>query len=226
VGMLRQSVFGRLAGYEDVNDAERLRHDPAMRWIVGGKAAKGRAASPSQMGRFETRWLASPENLRALADLSGQWIHCVRGHRSTEEIILDMDSSVSPTYGDQEQSVWNGHFGCTCYHPLFVFNQFGDLERCALRRGNVHSADGWEQVLKPIIARYRGTVGRIAVLGSRRDRVRDPPTREPDIARAHQSFAQAAGRATGALRVAVLSEPRQGGVAPRGVVPSRRIHRH
>jgi DDE family transposase len=39
IGMLRQSVFGRLAGYEDVNDAERLRHDPAMRWIVGGKAA-------------------------------------------------------------------------------------------------------------------------------------------------------------------------------------------
>ena len=39
-------------GYEDVNDAERLRHDPAMRWIVGGKAAQGCAASPSQMGRF------------------------------------------------------------------------------------------------------------------------------------------------------------------------------
>ena len=49
VGLLRQSVFGRLAGYEDVNDAERLRHDPAMRWIVGGKAAQGCAASPSQM---------------------------------------------------------------------------------------------------------------------------------------------------------------------------------
>ena len=57
VGMLRQAVFGRLAGYEDVNDAERLRHDPAMRWIVGGKAASGCAASASQMGRFETRWL-------------------------------------------------------------------------------------------------------------------------------------------------------------------------
>jgi hypothetical protein len=52
LGMLRQAVFGRLAGYEDVNDAERLRHDPAMRWIVGGKAAHGCAASPSQMGRF------------------------------------------------------------------------------------------------------------------------------------------------------------------------------
>ena len=43
-GLLRQFVFGRLAGYEDVNDAERLRHDPAMRWIVGGKAASGAAA--------------------------------------------------------------------------------------------------------------------------------------------------------------------------------------
>jgi hypothetical protein len=34
-------------------------------------------------------------------------------------------------------SVWNGHYACTCYHPLFVFNQFGDLERCTLRAGNV-----------------------------------------------------------------------------------------
>ena len=62
----------RLAGYEDVNDAERLRHDPAMRWIVGGKAAQSSAAWPSQMGRFETQWLAAPKNFAALADLSGQ----------------------------------------------------------------------------------------------------------------------------------------------------------
>src|SRR5579863_2638088 len=75
VGLLRQSVFGRLAGYEDVNDAERLCRDPAMRWIVGGKAAHGSsAASPSQMGRFETQWLVAPKNLAALADLSGQWV--------------------------------------------------------------------------------------------------------------------------------------------------------
>ena len=50
VGMFRQSVFGRLAGYEDVNDALRLRHDPAMRWIIGGKAAKGSGASPVRWG--------------------------------------------------------------------------------------------------------------------------------------------------------------------------------
>src|SRR4051812_23732058 len=63
-------------------------------------------------------------------------------------------------YGEQEESAYNGHFGCTCYHPLFVFNQFGDLERCALRPGNVHSAEGWREVLEPVIARYRMTMKR------------------------------------------------------------------
>jgi hypothetical protein len=165
VGMLRQSVFGRLAGYEDVNDAERLRHDPAMRWVVGGKAAHGCAASASQMGRFETRWLTAPNNLSALADLSGQWIDRVHARRPPKGVILDMDSSVSPTHGEQENGVWNGHYECTCYHPLFVFNQFGDLERCALRPGNVHSADGWEAVLKPVVARYKSSVSRIYFRG-------------------------------------------------------------
>jgi len=161
VGLLRQSVFGRLAGYEDVNDAERLRHDPAMRWIVGGKAAFGCAASSSQMGRFETNWLTAEKNLSALAGLSGQWIDRVHDRRPPRGIVLDMDSSVSPTHGEQEMSVWNGHYECTCYHPLFVFNQFGDLERCVLRPGNVHSADGWRDVLDPVIARYRGKVSRL-----------------------------------------------------------------
>ena len=161
VGLLRQSVFGRLAGYEDVNDAERLRHDPAMRWIVGGKAASGRGASASQMGRFETKWLAVGKNLSALANLSGHWIDSVHGRRPPRGVVLDIDSSVSPTHGEQENSVWNGHYACTCYHPLFLFNQFGDLERCSLRPGNVHSADGWDAVLKPVVARYRGKVTRL-----------------------------------------------------------------
>ena len=157
-GLLRQSVFGRLAGYEDVNDAERLCRDPAMRWVVGEKAITGYAASASQMGRFETKWLCRPENLVALADLPGQWIDKVRRRRAPKTIVLDMDSSESPTYGEQEGSAYNGHFACTCYHPLFVFNQFGDVERCALRPGNVHSADGWRAVLEPVIARYRSIV--------------------------------------------------------------------
>lgn len=53
------------------------------------------------------------------------------------------------------------HYECACYHPLFVFNQFGDLERSALRPGNVHSADGWEGVLKLVVIRYNGQVSNI-----------------------------------------------------------------
>src|SRR6266496_3316936 len=160
VGLLRQSVFGRLAGYEDVNDAERLCHDPAMRSVVGGAAPMGRAASTSQMGGFETEWLAQPENLATLANLPGDWIDTVHRRRPPKMIVLDMDSSESPTYRAQEGSTYNGHFGCTCYHPLFVFNQLGDLERCALRSGNVHSADGWRDMLEPVVASYRTTAKR------------------------------------------------------------------
>jgi hypothetical protein len=165
VGLLRQSVFGRLAGYEDVNDAERLCRDPAMRWVVGGRAPMGQAASASQMGRFETEWLAQPENLAALTDLPGRWIDKVHTRRPPKIIVLDMDSSESPTYGNQEGTAYNGHFGCTCYHPLFVFNQLGDLERCVLRSGNVHSAAGWRDVLEPVVSRYRGTVKRLYFRG-------------------------------------------------------------
>src|SRR5262249_5651052 len=79
VGLFRQSIFGRLAGYEEVNDAERLRHDPAMRWIVCGKTAKGCESSRG---------------------LPGEWIDLVHGHRPPRSIVLDMDSSVSPTHGE------------------------------------------------------------------------------------------------------------------------------
>ena len=75
-GLLRQSVYARLAGYEDVNDAERLRIDPAMRHVVGGRAREPekQAASTSEVGRFETETLSTKSNLTALMDLSGHWI--------------------------------------------------------------------------------------------------------------------------------------------------------
>jgi hypothetical protein len=164
-GLLRQSVFGRLAGYEDVNDAERLSRDPAMRAIVDRKGLDRGAASTSQMGRFETELLASDENFAALTELSGIWIERVHDRHPPKMIILDMDSSVSPTHGDQEGTAYNGHFGCTCYHPLFLFNQFGDLERCSLRPGNVHSADDWASVLKPVVVRYKGRKVRLYFRG-------------------------------------------------------------
>src|SRR5271166_2564211 len=131
-----------------------------MRAVVDRDGIDRAAASTSKMGRFDTGWLTGEANLAALADLSGTWTDRVHSRHPQTTIVLDMDSSVSETHGAQEGSAYNGHFGCTCYHPLFVFNHFGDLERCALRPGNVHSADGWREVLEPVIARYRNKLNR------------------------------------------------------------------
>ena len=153
--LFRQSIYSRLAGYEDVNDAERLRVDPVMRHVVGGRAMDREAASTSQVVRFETDVLCHPDNLDALMAMPGQWVDRIRRRRPTDEVILDMDSSVSPTYGQQEGTAYNGHFGCECYHHLFLFNQDGDLEGALLRCGNVAIADNWRAVLEPVVARYR-----------------------------------------------------------------------
>jgi hypothetical protein len=154
--LIRQSIYSRLAGYEDTNDAERLCVDPAMRHVAGGRAVERTAASTSLMSRFETEILTQPKNLEQLMGLPGLWVDRVHDRKPPKQIILDMDSSVSPTYGNQEGSAYNGYFECTCYHPLFCFNQYGDMERTLLRNGNVHSADDWKSVLEPVIARYRG----------------------------------------------------------------------
>jgi hypothetical protein len=154
--LLRQSIYSRLAGYDDTNDAERLALDPAMRHVAGGRAVERSAASTSVMSRFETEILPQPKNLDFLMTLPGRWVDRVHEGKGLKEIVLDMDSSVSETYGHQEGSAYNGYFECTCYHPLFCFNQYGDLERALLRHGNVHSADDWQRVLEPVVARYRG----------------------------------------------------------------------
>jgi hypothetical protein len=81
------------------------------------------------MGRFETKVLTDPDHVDALTDLLGKWVDRVWERKPLGQLILDLDSSVSETYGSQESTAYNGHFNYTCYHPLFCFNQFGDLER-------------------------------------------------------------------------------------------------
>ncbi len=135
-GLFCQSVFGCLGGHEDVNDADRPGRDGLS---------------------------AAADNRGAPADVSGQWIDRgidqAHAAMTPEWITPDMDGSVGPphdaqTRDAQEGTAWNGHFGCMCHHPLFVLNRFGRLERRSLRPGNVHSADGRENVLKPVLARY------------------------------------------------------------------------
>ena len=175
VGLLRQSVYSRLAGYEDTNDAERLAQDPTMRIIVGRRGGPERpAASTNTMSRFETEVLTQDGNVEGLGRLNAAWVDRAMRHTAHRRVILDMDSSESPVHGEQEGASYNGHFGSTCYHPLFVFNQFGDCEGAMLRAGNVHSAHRWRDVLDPILSRYGAT-------GVRRYFRADAAFAKPDI---------------------------------------------
>jgi hypothetical protein len=73
-----------------------------IRQCAGSLAVRRRKAEQlrrARWGRFETQWLAAPEI----------WIDLVHGRRPPRGIVLDMDSSVSPTHGEQEMSLWNGH---------------------------------------------------------------------------------------------------------------------
>ncbi len=140
--LLRQSVYSRLAGYEDVNDAARLCHDPTFRLIGSGKIWDRGAALTSRLQTFETGMLAEEENFAGLARLNRALIGRAEAMDSGDRTILDMDSTEIPVYGEQEQSAYNGHFESTCYHPLLLFNREGDCLAATLRPGNVHSADG------------------------------------------------------------------------------------
>ena len=124
VGLLRQSVFGRLAGYEDVNDADRLALDPVMRQVVGWRAVDAKAASASQMGRFETEVLATTDNRTALADMSGQWIDRFHERKPPKWITLDMDNlsqcraCFCGCFVFNENSDWNNKRMNLCWHSF------------------------------------------------------------------------------------------------------------
>jgi len=166
--LFRQSVYSRLAGYEDVNDAKRVSQDPTFRLIGSEKIWERGAALTSRLQSFETEMLAEEENLAGLARINRELIGRGEAVDSPQRVVLDMDSTEIPVYGEQEQSAYNGHFESTCYHPLLLFNREGDCLGAKLRPGNVHSADGWEELLLPEIDRRQKQGQQVVFRGGRR----------------------------------------------------------
>ena len=153
--LFRQSLYSRMAGYEDVNDAERLAQDPAFRLIGSEKVWDRGVALTSRLQTFETEMLAEEENFAGLARINRKLIGKAEALDSAQRVVLDMDSTEIPVHGEQENSAYNGHFESTCYHPLLLFNREGDCLAAKLRPGNVHSADDWEELLLPEIERQQ-----------------------------------------------------------------------
>lgn len=119
VDLLRQRVYQIAAGYEDCNDADRLREDPALKVAVGRcPQSDPHLGSQPTLSRLETNIdEAECDAINAL--LLEQFLECPR--KPPKEVVLDFDPSEDPTHGQQEMTFFNGHYGSYCYLPLFVF---------------------------------------------------------------------------------------------------------
>jgi hypothetical protein len=106
--LLRQSVYSRLAGYEDLNDAERLAADPTFRLISPQRIWDRGAALTSTLHWFETELLTREENLIGLMALNRETLGQAESRDGSDRVVLDVDSSESPVHGEQEGSAYNG----------------------------------------------------------------------------------------------------------------------
>ena len=152
VQMIHQRIYQIGAGYEDCNDADFLRKDPALRLALG----KGHQAGQSMLSRLENDILGNAAGLSALEAALTRSTDTLLKKKNKKRLIIDLDSTEDPAHGKQEGVAYNGHFAKNCFHPLFCFTSEGDCLRAKLRPGNVHSADGVLEFIKPMVERYPG----------------------------------------------------------------------
>jgi hypothetical protein len=216
-----------------VNDADRLRRDPAMRWVVGSNAPMGQATSASQMGRFETEWRGRPENLAALADLPGQWIdRCTGGVSRGSSCWTWIRARAQPMASKMAAAISAAITRCWCSTSLAIWN--------GTRCGPVTCIAGCRGVLEPVIARDRHEaaslfprqcglcqLGDLSVPQSRAHALCDPASGQPGLAGQDRMLAQTPGRATaarGAPLFASFSYQAQSWNKPRRVVAKVEWH--
>jgi hypothetical protein len=139
LSLFRQRIYQIIAGYEDANDADRLRHDPAFQILADQPLGEPLGSQPT-LSRWENS--PSPRDLIRLQDALLDWFVkiCGKQVRKRGEILLDIDSTDDPTHGQQQLSFFNGGYGQHMYHPLLIFERHtGCLLAARLRAGTVSS---------------------------------------------------------------------------------------
>lgn len=118
VQMVRQRVYQIAAGYEDCNDADFLRIDPALRLALGKDHTPG--AGQSMLSRLENDVLGKAAGLEALDAALMRSTDSLLRRKNKRRLIIDLDSTEDPVHWKQEGMAYNGHFGKNCFHPLFA----------------------------------------------------------------------------------------------------------
>ena len=139
LSLFRQRLYQIIAGYEDANDADRLRHDPVFQILADQPLGAALGSQPT-LSRWENA--PSARDLLHLQDALLDWFIKICGAqvRQRGEILLDVDSTDDPTHGQQQLSFFNAGYGQYMYHPLLVFERHsGCLLAARLRRGTAAS---------------------------------------------------------------------------------------
>jgi len=139
LSLFRQRLYQIIAGYEDANDADRLRYDPAFQILADQPLGQALGSQPT-LSRWENA--PSARQIIRLQDALLDWFISVCGRqvRKRGEILLDVDSTDDPTHGQQQLSFFNGGYGQHMYHPLLVFERHtGCLLAARLRPGTASS---------------------------------------------------------------------------------------
>lgn len=139
LSLFRQRIYQIIAGYEDANDADRLRHDPAFQILADQPLGEPLGSQPT-LSRWENS--PSPRDLFKLQEALLDWFVKICGEqvRKRGEILLDVDSTDDPTHGQQQLSFFNGGYGQHMYHPLLILERHtGCLLAARLRAGTVSS---------------------------------------------------------------------------------------
>ena len=159
---LRQRVFQIALGYEDCNDANSLRNDPLIKVACGRKPNddKGLSSQPT-LSRFENDLPGSVIG-RLLRKLENEWVKSLDPERKV--VILDIDSSDDETHGGQQLTFFNGFYNHYMYHPLFVFDDDGQLVSAVLRPGNRHASRGARGLLRRLIRKVRSRCPAAAIV--------------------------------------------------------------
>ncbi|HYD49659.1 MAG TPA: IS1380 family transposase [Terriglobales bacterium] len=160
--MLRQRVFGIALGYEDANDADRMRNDAMMRLVVGGDAAGQDLASQPSLSRFENSTTIG--SLYAMSMRMAATVfdyHRRRLGKRVRKITIDLDPTDTPNHGEQQQlSFYNGHYDNYCYLPMLGFVSFdGEADQylfaAVLRAGNAPAKQGARSILRRTLTLLR-----------------------------------------------------------------------
>lgn len=147
--LLRQKIYQLTAGYAEDDSADELTDDPVLTKVIGTDTL----ASQPSLSRFYTRF--DGESIQQLNQANQKLLDNVHAFRESKAIIFDLDSTHADTYGDQEASAYNTHYGTVGFHPLVAFDGItGDFLKAQLRPGNVYTSNGVIDFVEPLIKHY------------------------------------------------------------------------